>query len=127
MDKAALVNIDVERGSEILRALDSAKVKIKVFTWLHLSEYEDWRLVLASPDFDAAGPRESYGLVHKALDNVGFPAELTPALLILPMSDPSIRALRRVFGKAKNVLGMRLGHQMIGDRFVEDGYAYRIS
>ena len=127
MDKAALVNIDVERGSEILRALDSAKLKIKVFTWLHLPEYEDWRLVLASPDFDAAGPREAYGLVHKALDAAGFPPELTPALLILPISDPSIRALRRIFGKAKSVLGRRLGGQMIGDRFVEDGYAYRIA
>jgi hypothetical protein len=43
------------------------------------------------------------------------------------MTDPFIRALRRLFGKTKSVEGMRLGGQMIGDRFVEDAYVYRIS
>ena len=127
MDKAALVNIELERGAEILRALDNAGLKVKVIVWLLLPEYDEWRLVLASPEFDAANPIEAYGLVHKALDAAKFPAEQTPPLLILPMSDTSIRALRRVSGKAKSVLGMRLGGQMIGDRFVEDGYVYRIS
>ena len=127
MDKAALVNIELERGAEILRALDNAGPKVKVILWLLLPEYGEWRLVLASPEFDAAGPTEAYGLVHKALDAAGFPVEQTPPLLILPMSDTSIRALRRVFGRAKNVLGRRIGGQMIGDRFVEDGYLYRIS
>ena len=47
--------------------------------------------------------------------------------MILPLTDRSIKALRRIFAKAKNVEGMRLGGQMIGDRFVEDAYVYRIS
>jgi hypothetical protein len=47
--------------------------------------------------------------------------------MILPMKDPSIKALRRLFGKTKSVQGMRLGGQLIGDRFVEDAYVYRIS
>jgi hypothetical protein len=46
--------------------------------------------------------------------------------MILEMKDPFIRALRRIFGKAKSVEGMRLGLQTIGDRFVEDGIVYRI-
>jgi hypothetical protein len=32
-----------------------------------------------------------------------------------------------MFGKANSVEGMRLGGQMIGDRFLEDAYLYRIS
>jgi hypothetical protein len=43
------------------------------------------------------------------------------------MADPSIRELRRLFGKTKSVEGMRLGGQVFGDRFVEDAYVYRIS
>ena len=43
------------------------------------------------------------------------------------MADPFVRELRRLFGKARSVEGMRLGGQMIGDRFVEDAYVYRIS
>jgi hypothetical protein len=42
------------------------------------------------------------------------------------MKDPFIRELRRIFGKTKSVEGMRLGGQLFGDRFIEDGIAYRI-
>ena len=48
-------------------------------------------------------------------------------MMILPTNDPTIKHLRRSFGKTKNVEGMRLGGQMIGDRFTEDAYVYRIS
>jgi hypothetical protein len=67
-----------------------------------------------------------YTLVHEALDAAGFIVQTVPSLLILSMSDPFIRALRRMFAKSKSVEGMRLGGQLIGDRFVEDGLVYRI-
>ena len=44
----------------------------------------------------------------------------------MKMSDPFVRALRRVFAKTKSVEGMRLGGQQIGDRFVDDALVYRI-
>lgn len=47
--------------------------------------------------------------------------------MILPMADPFIKELRRLFGKTRSVEGMRLGGQMIADRFVQDAYVYRIS
>jgi hypothetical protein len=57
----------------------------------------------------------------------GFPTDKIPPLMTLPMSDAFIKALRKLFGKSKTVEGMRLGGQMIGDRFIEDAYVYRIS
>jgi hypothetical protein len=42
------------------------------------------------------------------------------------MKDPFIQSLRQLFAKSKFVEGMRLGGQMIGNRFVLDGYVYRI-
>jgi hypothetical protein len=47
--------------------------------------------------------------------------------MIFPTKDPFIRELRRIFGKTKSVEGMRLGGQLIGDRFLEDAYVYQIS
>ncbi|SPE36536.1 conserved hypothetical protein [Candidatus Sulfopaludibacter sp. SbA3] len=47
--------------------------------------------------------------------------------MILPMADSFVKELRRLFGKTRSVEGMRLGGQLIGDRFVEDAYVYRIS
>ena len=127
MGQALLVSVDIPKGSEILRALDEAGLKVKVAAWMVLPEYEDWRIILASRIFDEVGPRKMYGLVHDALDRAEFPVELRPPFVILPMTDPTIRELRRIFGKAKSVEGIRLGGQMIGGRFIEDGYAYRIS
>ena len=46
--------------------------------------------------------------------------------MILKMSDPFIRALRRIVAKTKSVEGMRLGGQFLGDRFVQEALVYRI-
>ena len=127
MDKTAMVTIDVSRGSEILDVLDRAKLKVSVALWAYLSEYEDWRLVLAGRGLDSPDPRDAYGAVGAALAASGLTPQRTPTILILPTKDPFVRSLRRIFGKTRSVEGMRLGGQMIGDRFLEDAYVYRIA
>jgi hypothetical protein len=127
MDKALLVSMDLERGAEVLRILDEANLKVNVASWVVLEEYGDWRLLLCSRRFDEDGLRAAHGLVNRALVAAGFPIEDKPSILILPMTDPFVRTLRRIFAKTKSVEGMRLGGQQIGNRWVEDGYAYRIS
>jgi len=127
MDNAALVGIDIERGAGIVDALERAKLKVSVALWAYLPEYEDWRLLIAARRFDSLDLREAYGLLHETLDPAGFTPEKTPTIMILRLDDPFIKALRRLFGKTKSVEGMRLGGQMIGDRWVEDAYVYRIS
>lgn len=127
MGKTALVGLDVEAGSRILQILDDAGLQVKVALWAILPEYEEWRLVLSSRKFDTEGLRGAYGLLHKALDAAGFSLEETPTVVILRTSDPFIKALRKIFGKTKNVEGMRLGGQTIGDRFLDDAYSYRVS
>lgn len=127
MGKIALVGIEVETGSKILKILDDAGLQVKVALWAFLAEYEDWRIVMSSRKFDIADLAKAYGLLHDALDAAGFTLEETPPVVILHASDPFIRALRKIYGKAKRVEGMRIYGQRLGDRFVEDGYAYRIS
>jgi hypothetical protein len=127
MGQALLVNIDLDAGAEILRIVDKAGVNVSVALWVNLDEYSDWRLLMSSRQFDVAGPHKASGLVFDALNAAGFPVEKTPTILILPMADPTVRSLRRIFAKAKAVEGMRLGGQQIGNRWVEDAYVYRIS
>lgn len=121
-----MVEANLVAGSELVQALDRAALSTSVALWLYSPEYEDWRFVLASRRLDAAQPSEAYGLVHDALAADGISLERTPPLLILKMSDPFVRSLRKIFSKAKSVEGMRLGGQLIGDRFVEDAIIYRI-
>jgi hypothetical protein len=127
MGQALLVSVDLDRGSEILRILDEAGLRVSVALWALLEEYNDWRLLLASRRLDAASQLEGYGLVNDALRAAGFSVEDKPSIVILPMADPTVRTLRRLFGRAKTVEGMRLGGQQIGKRWVEDAYVYRIS
>lgn len=126
MDKAALVTADFVAGSKILEILDSTGLPVNMAMWLRTPEYEDWRFALSSRDLDGAEPSAAYGLVHDALDKKGFPFESTPALLIFRTTDPFVRTLRRIFGKAKSVEGMRLGGQTVAGRFIEDAIVYRI-
>jgi hypothetical protein len=126
MDQAVLVNIEIQRGADVVAALDQAKVKVSVALFANLAEYGDWRMVLAARAFDELRITDAYGLLHESLSAAGIGVEKTPLILIFPMSDPFIRQLRKRFGKTKSVEGVRLGGQLIGGRFVEDGYVYRI-
>lgn len=127
MGKALLVKSELEAGAEIVEALDEAGLKVNVAIWATLSEYGGERLILSSNYFDDESPSKAYGKVLEALDVKGIPNRHIPPLLVLRMKDPFIRDLRKLFGKAKDVSGMRLGGQSFGDRFIEDGYVYRIS
>lgn len=103
------MSADLATGFGPVEALDASALSISVALWLHTSEYEDWRFVLASRQLDSIERSAAHGLVREAFAAAGIPLERTPALLILKMSDPFIRALRRMFGKTKSVEGMRLG------------------
>lgn len=127
MVKIALVGPEIERGSKLIDALDAAKSRVDVALWAVLPEYEEWRIVLASRRLDKLDRMEAYGVLHGAEKTAGFTPYNTPSIMILPMSDPLIKDLRRRYAKAGNVEGMRPGGQMIGDRFIEDGYVYRIT
>jgi len=127
MDKTALVNFDIERGREVVVALDAAEMKIAVALWAYSPEYEDWRLVISGRQLDSLDLRDAYRQVNDALTSAGLTPDKTPPILILSMNDSFIKTLRQIFGKTRSVEGMRLGGQMIGDRFLEDAYVYRIS
>jgi hypothetical protein len=47
--------------------------------------------------------------------------------MLFTTKDSFIRELHKIFGKTANVQGMRLGGQMIGGRFIEAAYVYRIA
>jgi hypothetical protein len=127
MGKALLVSPELEIGARIVEALDESGLKVSVALWGTLPDYGDARLILASRHFDDDNPIKSYGRVLDALQDKGIPDRQIHSLLILQRKDPFIQELRKLFGKAKDVSGMRLGKQSFGDRFIEDGYVYRIS
>jgi len=127
MVKTMLVNVDLERGVEVVRALERGNLRIGAALWLYATEYEDWRVFVSARAFDELKHRAAHHYLDELLIAAGLRPEDTPPIVILPMTDPFIKGLRKMFGKAKSVEGMRLGLQTIGGRFIEDAYVYRIS
>ena len=128
MDKATLVSIDIEGGRDLLKLLDEAKFKVVVAGWFHVPEFFDWRLWIASPVYDSEGMLEALRRIQAVLRKAPphLSIELAQITVVSP-KDPVIRDLRRRYGKADwFVEGTRIGGHMIGDRFVEDGYVYRV-
>jgi hypothetical protein len=124
MDQATLVGPDIYGGSQALAALDAAKVSPNVALLMVTPDYGDWRLVLSSSALDQVHQLKAYEKVSEILH--GEFVSALPPILLLPTKDPFIRELRRIFGKAKDVMGMRLGGQTIGNRFIDNAYVYRI-
>jgi hypothetical protein len=127
MGQALLVNIDLDTGAEILRILDEAGPQSERRGYGRVGGVQR----LAPPRFprqlDAAGPLQGSGWSLMHCVAAGFPVENTPSVLILPTTDPTVRALRRTSAKARTWQGMRMGGQQFGNRWVEDGYVYRVS
>lgn len=127
MGKTALVEVDLEKSARIVSALEKAGVHVAVAMWVRFPEYEDWRFVLASKNLDRSGLGDAYLRVNRILAIAGMTVWEIPTIFIMKTTDPFVRALRKVFGNVGNIIGMHLGGQTWGDRFVEDAYAYKIA
>jgi hypothetical protein len=125
MAQALLVTVDVPLGAEVLKALDAAGLKPSVAMWAYLSEYEEWRLFVASRELDRA-ERSAYSLIFKALDAAGLSGWRAPDVFVFRMDDPFIKKLRREYAKTGDNEGRRIGSFSAGYRYLEDSYVYRI-
>ncbi|HZB87131.1 MAG TPA: hypothetical protein VE291_00580 [Terracidiphilus sp.] len=126
MAPATLVSFDIENGDQVIKALEAAGKSPKVALWAKLPDYENWRLVLAADELDRASQFTSYSAINRAMKDAAIPIHRQPAILLRPMNNPMIAALRQTFSKASDVYGMRLGGQRFGDKYLEDAFVYRI-
>ena|SRR5665213_1831433 len=124
MAEALLVNIDIPVGVEVVNALDAAGLTVNVALWAWLSEYEDWRLLIASRKLDKEDPLRRYMLVNAATDAAGIGIQRAPAIMILKTTDSLVRELRAL-ARRFDLEGTRQSGK-IGDRYVRDSYVYRV-
>jgi hypothetical protein len=125
MARTSLVAPDLTVGAEMVSALEKSRIQVAVALWMLTDEYSDWKFVISSPDFQDL--HQSYSRIRTAAEQAGISYEQIPPVLVLMTTDSFIQSLRSIFAKTKNVLGMRLGGQTIGDRYVEDAYVYKIA
>ena len=117
MVKTTLVGPDVALGQEALRVLDAAKFPVTAAMWLLQRERSDWKFVIATPLYDRLGAQEAYFRLYKILGSGEAVSDLP--IRLESNRRPLIKALRKTFGRATSVDGMRLGLQSIGGVWVE--------
>ena len=126
MAKGTLVGLDIELGSRVLAILDAAKFPVTTALWILNEEFDEWRLLLASPAYDKLGSYEAYLRALQALSDVDRNLVTQPPLRLVGNRHNLIRGLRRVFGKSVNGTGIRVVTRSIGDVWIDEAYVYRI-
>jgi hypothetical protein len=126
VDTPTLVSYDIENGNKVIDALDKDGKTPNVALWAKLSDYDDWRLVIASDRLDQSSALSGYEEINAAMKKAGISYRKRPAIYWRPMNKPFIEELRRSFASAKDTYGMRLGGQRFGDQYLEDAFVYRI-
>jgi hypothetical protein len=126
MDQATLVSFDIENGERVIQALDDDGKSPDVALWAKIPDYEDWRLVIASQHLDQRSELSGYTEINAALKKAGIPMHRRPTISMRPMDNPFIQDLRRALSSNTDTFGMRLGGQMFGGKYLEDGCFYRI-
>jgi hypothetical protein len=119
------VTPDLAWGEAILAALDVAKFPVTAALWLLQNDDKKWELVIATPLYDKLAQRNAYMRLIEALKPTGNVFLGGLPLRLESNKHPLIRTLRKIFGRAASVEGMRLGLS-IGNVWVQDGYVYRI-
>jgi hypothetical protein len=119
MDKATLVNFEIEKGQLVLDALDKVGKSPEVALWAMLPEYETWRLVLSSSHL------RDYRDLLESLQRAGLPSASEPIIFLREFDSPFVKELRKSYS-GKDNWGNHIGGRFFGDQYVDDAYVYRI-
>lgn len=125
MDKATLVERDIEAGRKLIQALDDQNFRVEAALWLYRSESDQWRLLIASPLADQQGWKWAYDLIQSVIKSEQLNLSLGDISVVNP-KDSFIQLLKHgIHVRASS--GARFSHNVIGNVFIEDMYVYRLT
>ena len=124
MGATILVTIPLDEGTKLVEELDKSNFAFVAAFWLYDSEDDKWKLRIATPVYDAAGPRAAYGAIRSVLSCLPEPRslDLTDIMAISP-TDPVVVALKknglvRPGDPIKRVKGTRIDNVWIDEAFI---------
>ena len=131
MVKAALVEKDLAEGKRLIEALKESKpgwasFRVRAAFWLYRNEWDEWRLVIATPLLEEKGRLATYAHLRRILGSIQSDLPRQKISIVSPQ-DPLVRAFRGALRIAPNPDGVRFTGSVVGDTYVEDAYLYRLA
>ncbi len=134
--KEALTQEMVETGRQLIRALRDRKNEVRACFWLYSEQLNDWKLAVALPEVDTAGPRKAYDTIFSVTrpafwvgqDRRSFDLlfQLFDHVVVLGPSNRQVRSVLSV-PMDPNSLGMRFKRSRLGDNYFDDVYIYNLT
>lgn len=119
----------VSDGAALLRKLDELHWSFNAAFWFYFPDANGWQLLIASPEVETKGPRESYAVVQKGLrDLVPAPAALSlDDIGLMPGNHPLVALLSSFVATGKSISNIRFSKNMINGQFIDDALIYRMN
>jgi len=127
--KDQLTDAMIEAGAELTLKLDDAGLLTNAALWLFVPEINEWRLLFASPDVSAQGPRKVYERIRLVLEQLGDKASASPlsAIVLLDHNAELVKLLKTAIRTGSSVGRIRFSKNVINGHFIEDALIYRVA
>lgn len=125
--KEQLTDEMIEAGAQLTQKLDELGLPISVAMWFFLSDINEWRLLFASPQSSAEGPRAVYEKIEEARKALGTQAERLPlsAIGLMDTNLELVQLLRGGLRTGPGVHRVRFSKNVINGHFIDDALIYR--
>jgi hypothetical protein len=125
--KEQLTDEMIEAGAQLTQKLDELGLPIPVAMWFFLPDINEWRLMFASPQLSAEGPRAVYEKIEEARKALGTLAERLPlsAIGLLDTNHQLVQLLRITLRTPPGVSRVRFSKNTINGHFIDDALIYR--
>jgi hypothetical protein len=132
MDKKTLVSDDISDGKKLLQILDRSIFKVDSAIWFYFTEFNEWRLILASEYVDNKGPKEAYSYIQKKIETINKKTPIKIKLSDISLMGPDdklINFLRKLIitTAPKQIAEVRLTDIVLITTPIDDMLIYRIT
>jgi hypothetical protein len=114
-------------GASLIRTLDEAGWPIVAAFWYFESDYNRWKLMLASPRVNSEGSGELYMAVIHAFDALHLSRMNADYVRVVAPDHLVVRALASAFHTGWTITGIPFSRQAIDRSIIDDAYIYRVT
>ena len=109
MGQGTLVTGQINDAQTLVKKLDSAGTPPKVAMWYFYDDAQEWRLILAIPEFDSLLPQKeavAYQRVAKALTSLSLTSLALSDLKLVRTEFPLVRAIQMLLRTSPYAVGV---------------------